>query len=49
MEAELEIEVRFNFSYSFFESRSYIKTIYMSNDKLFNISNNYISLCGINW
>ena len=21
----------------------------MSNDKLFNISNNYISLCGINW
>jgi hypothetical protein len=44
----IEIDARFNYSNLFIELRSYIKTIYMSNDKLFNISNNYISLCGIN-
>jgi len=44
----IEIEARFNFSHLFIELYSYIKTIYMSNDRLFNISIGYMPYCSIN-
>jgi len=42
----IEIEAGFYFLHSFIELYSYIKTIYMANDKLFNISNSYMLHCG---